>query len=91
MGGDLEGTVGTVPQNLRWGTAHVSVPQYFEKHTVIGCEANYELTKKRCQGEISCSEIKVFGHKSYIRFQTAETDKIESMTKKEVVRNNSRW
>ena len=30
-GGDLEGTGGTVPQNLRWGTAHALVPQYFEK------------------------------------------------------------
>ena len=31
MGGDLGGTGGTVPQNLRWGTASVSVPKYFEK------------------------------------------------------------
>ena len=29
MGGDLGGPGG--PQNLRWGTAHASVPQYFEK------------------------------------------------------------
>ena len=26
MGGDLEGTGGTAHKNLRWGTAHASVP-----------------------------------------------------------------
>jgi len=31
------------------------------RSTVIGCEAKYELTKKRSQKEIICSEIEVFG------------------------------
>jgi len=29
MGGDLGRTGGTVPKNLRWGTAHESVPPIF--------------------------------------------------------------
>ena len=36
MGKDLEGTGGTVPQNLRWGTAHASVPPNISS-SVIGC------------------------------------------------------
>jgi len=31
MGGDLEGPGGTDPQNLRWGTAHASVPPIFRE------------------------------------------------------------
>jgi len=31
MGGDLGGTGGGPPKSLRWGTAHASVLQYFEK------------------------------------------------------------
>ena len=31
------------------------------RSTVMGCEAKYELTKKRCQGGIFWSEIEVFG------------------------------
>jgi len=32
MGGDLGGTVGTVPENLRWrGRPMHPTPQYFEK------------------------------------------------------------
>jgi len=41
----------------------------------MGCEAKYELTKKRCQGGIFLFEIEVFGQEKwviicYIRFQT---------------------
>ena len=46
MDGDLGGTGGTVPQDLRLGTAHASVPPNILRSTVIGCEAKYELTKK---------------------------------------------
>ena len=31
------------------------------RSSVIGFEAKYELTTKRCQGGIVCSEIEVFG------------------------------
>ena len=36
------------PQNLRWGTAHASVPQYFEKqcYRMRVKVRSYELTKK---------------------------------------------
>jgi len=38
------------------------------RSTVIGCEANYELTKKGLKEEFFCSEIKVFGQeKGHIR------------------------
>ena len=60
MGGDLGGLGGRYPQNLRWGTAHASVPLNILRSTVMGCEAKYELTKKRCQGGIFLSEIEVF-------------------------------
>jgi len=48
----LRGAGGTAPINLRWGTAHASVPPIFEPYTVIGCEAKYELTKKGVKEEV---------------------------------------
>ena|SRR6218665_173962 len=51
MGGDLGRTGGPSPKDLRWGTAHVSAPSpNILRSTVMGCEAKYELIKKRCQG-----------------------------------------
>src|SRR6218665_3598443 len=35
------------------------------RSTVMGCEAKYELTKKRCQGGIFWSEIEVFGEEKW--------------------------
>jgi len=35
MGGDLRGTGGRSPQNLRWGTAHASVPPIFEEVVLL--------------------------------------------------------
>ena len=66
------------------------------RSTALGCEAKYELTKKRCQGGIFSSEIEVFGQEFgpkkrviYVMYQISEnsdrqkTDKIElMMTKK---------
>jgi len=46
----------------------------------MGCEAKYELTKKRCQGGIFLSEIEVFGQEKdviYVIYQIS--DKIESI------------
>jgi len=48
----LRGTGGTVPLKFEVGTAHASVPPNILRSTVFGCEAKYELTKKRCQGGI---------------------------------------
>ena len=45
----------------------------------MGCEAKYELTKKRCQGGVFLSEIEVFGQEKgiiYVIYQIS--DKIES-------------
>src|SRR6218665_405302 len=36
-GGDLGGLGGRSPQNLRWGTAHALVHQYFEKQCCRMC------------------------------------------------------
>ena len=33
--GDLGGTVGTAPPNLRWGTAHASVLQIFREVVLL--------------------------------------------------------
>ena len=35
------------PPKLRWGTAHAFVPSNISRTTVIECEAEYELTKKK--------------------------------------------
>jgi len=52
MGGDLGGTGGTVPQNLRWmGGPCIRHPNIL-RSPVIGYEAKYELTKKMCDGGI---------------------------------------
>jgi len=54
------GDWGTVNlQNLRWRTAHASVPQYL-RTTVIRCEAKYELTKIGFAGGHLGCEIGVF-------------------------------
>src|SRR6218665_3454701 len=66
-------------QNLRWGTAHVSVPPIFREVVLLDA---YELSKKRCNQGIFCSEMEAFlvkqgvfssakGH-IYIRFQTVK-------------------
>src|SRR6218665_1504871 len=55
MGGDLGQTGGDgSPQNLKWGTAHVSVLANILRSTDTGCESKHELTKKRCQGGTFC-------------------------------------
>ena len=36
-------------------------PPNILRSTAMGCEAKYELTKKRCQGGILLSEIEVLG------------------------------
>jgi len=56
------------------------------RSTVMGCEAKYELTKKRCQGGIFLSEIEIFGqenggHICYI------SDFRQNRVLKKVVRN----
>jgi len=65
MGGDL-GAGGRSLQNLRWETAHASVPPIF----VIGNVAKYGQTKIVCQGVTFLSEIDVFrkqkGHICYV-------------------------
>jgi len=59
--------------------------------TVIGCEVKFELTKKGLKEECCVLKSRFLVKKRviYIRFQTVETDKIESMTKK-VIRNFGR-
>src|SRR6218665_2799833 len=78
MGGDIEGTGGTVPPKFEVGTARASAPHIL-RSSVIECEAKYELTKKRCQGGIFLSKIEVFVNKKgviYVIYQIS--DKIES-------------
>ena len=86
MGGGLEGSL----QNLRWGTAHAFVLQYFEKYSVIGCAAKYELTKNMCHKGMFCCETEVFVKKRVIYcneisesrdgHDRQKIDKIRSMT-----------
>jgi len=47
------------PQNLRWRDGLCIRPPNIMRSAVIGCEAKYELTKQRCQGEIFYFEIEV--------------------------------
>ena len=82
------GTGGTVPPNLRWGRRPMYPSPNILRSTVIGCEGKYELTKRRCQGGFSLSEIEIFGqdlgqekghicyvYMFYIRFKTVETER----------------
>ena len=58
------------------------------RSTSFGCEVTYELSKKRSQGGIFCSETEVFGHENghirviYVIYQISDnkdrqkTDKI---------------
>ena len=40
--------MGTVPlKNLRWGTAHASVPPNILRSSVVGCVRKYEDSKNR--------------------------------------------
>jgi len=48
MGGDLGGTGGTVPPNLRWGTAHASSPLIYWEVVFVGCARKHEQSKKSC-------------------------------------------
>jgi len=60
------------------------------RSTVIGCEAKYELTKKRCQGGIFVLKSRFLVKKRviYVIYQISDsrdrqkTDKIEPMTLK---------
>src|SRR6218665_2663574 len=72
-----------------WGT----VPPKFEvrgrpmhpspnilRSTVIGCEAKYELTKKRCQGGIFLSGIEVCGQEKgvmYVIYQISDKNRVD--------------
>jgi len=56
----LGGLGGRPPNKFEVGERPIRSPNIL-RSTVIGCEAKYELTKKRSQGEIFCSEIEVFG------------------------------
>jgi len=47
MGGDLGGTGRTVPQNLRWGMAHASVPPIFGEVVLRDAWEKCMVTKKR--------------------------------------------
>ena len=48
-GEDLGGLGGRSPQNLRWGTAHASVPPIFRELLLLECEAKY----KKCSFLVS--------------------------------------
>src|SRR6218665_3256587 len=50
-------TGGPAPQNLRWGTAHASVPPNILRSSVIVCAQKYEQSKKRC---FSCEERVIY-------------------------------
>src|SRR6218665_1029862 len=54
------GLGGRPPNKFEVGERPIRSPNIL-RSTVIGCEAKYELTKKRSQGEVFCSEIEVFG------------------------------
>ena len=45
-GGDLGGTWGTVPQNLRWGTAHALVPPIFREAVLSDARESMNRVKK---------------------------------------------
>ena len=51
IGGDLGRTGGTVPPKFEVGDGPCILPHNILRSTVMGCEAKYELTKKRCQGQ----------------------------------------
>ena len=93
----LRGTGGTVPLII-WGggTAHAPISPNILRSTVIGCEAKYKLTKKVSRRNF-CVLKSNKERVRYVIYQISDsrdrekTDKIESMTRKEVVRNFGPW
>src|SRR6218665_1160082 len=58
----LRGEWGTVSrQKFEVGDGPCIYSSYISRRIVIRCEAKYELTKKKSQGEIYCREKEVFG------------------------------
>jgi len=60
---------------------------------VIGCQAKYELTKKRSQGGIFCSEIEVFGQEKghiCLIYQISDNRDRQKTEKTESIRNFGR-
>ena len=57
----LSGTEGDGPPKFEVGDGPCICAPNISRSTVIGCEAKYELTKKRSRGGILYSEIDVFG------------------------------
>ena len=55
------GGLGDGPPKFEVGQPMHPSPQYFEKYSVIGCEAKYKLTKKVSRRNIFLSEIEAFG------------------------------
>ena len=66
MGGDLGGTGGTVPPKFEVGGGPCVHPSNILRSTVMGCEAKYKLTKKRCQGGIVLYAIEAFGQEKEV-------------------------
>jgi len=58
-GGDLRGLEDGPPKIWGGGRPRHLFPNI--SRSTVGCEANYELTKKWSQGGIFCSELEVFG------------------------------
>ena len=98
VGGDLWGTGGQCPKKFEVGTTHASVSPNISRTTVIGCDAKYELTKRMVfRTNLEWWNISFWWKKGklllYFRFQTAETGKVQRMTKKrstEFFRNSFR-
>ena len=80
MGGNLGGLGGrSPPKKIEVGDGPCIRSPNILRSTVMGCKAEYEMTKKRCQGAIFLSEIEVFGQEKgviYVIYQIS--DKIES-------------
>ena len=60
VGGDLGGLGEGPPQNLRSGGRPMYPPPNISRSSVIGCVWKYELSKKKCDDGIFCSEIEIF-------------------------------
>src|SRR6218665_3907000 len=56
-GGDLGGTGGTVPQNLRWGDGPCIGPPNILRSSVVGCACKYEQSEKWW---FSCEEMVIY-------------------------------
>src|SRR6218665_1125803 len=99
MGGVFWGRIWGWSQKIDVGSGPCIRPNYILRSTVIGCEAKYDLTKKGVKEDFFVLKsrflVKILVQKRvkesymlYIRFQAVETDKMEFVFLKKVIRKN---